>query len=359
MDASKPVNREDEGQISLKDIINKMQEWWRYLLSKWLLIILVALVGAALGLVASLMKKPRYEGELTFILEDAKSGGLGQYASIASQFGINLGGSGGGMGVLSDDNILEFLKSRLIVEKALLSTMQTSKGEKTLADVYIEVNEIKTQPKGQPNQPPVSFPVKQARSTFTRAQDSVLNMIWMRISKSELEVDKASKKSGFIMADFQSGNEVLAKLFVERVVDEATQFYIATKTKRSKVNVDALQKKADSLIALLNQKTMAVAEAQDANLNPIRKVLNVRSELASRDKTVLQTIYSEVVKNLELAKITMAQETPIIQIIDAPVYPLKLVRLGKMKGMIIGGFLGGFLICFFLLVRKTIREIVS
>ncbi|WP_261387554.1 hypothetical protein [Chitinophaga pinensis] len=35
---------------------------------------------------------------MTFVLEDTKSGGLGAYAGLASQFGIDIGG-GGGMGI--------------------------------------------------------------------------------------------------------------------------------------------------------------------------------------------------------------------------------------------------------------------
>ncbi len=53
---------------------------------------------------------------------------------------------------------------------------------------------------------------------------------------------------------------------------------------------------------------------------------SIGSELAMRDKTVLQTMYGEVVKNLEISKIAMAQETPIIQIVDMPILPLEKTK---------------------------------
>ncbi|MCK7558118.1 hypothetical protein MKQ70_25170 [Chitinophaga sedimenti] len=126
------------------------------------------------------------------------------------------------------------------------------------------------------------------------------------------------------------------------MVDVATAFYTKTKTQRSKANVDVLQTKADSLERLLNRKTYATAAAQDLNLNPARSLARVPLEMETRDKMVVQTMYAEVIKNLEFSKLTMAQETPIIQIIDTPVFPLKKIRLGKVKGIITGGMLAGF-----------------
>jgi uncharacterized protein involved in exopolysaccharide biosynthesis len=47
------------------------------------------------------------------------------------------------------------------------------------------------------------------------------------------------------------------------------------------------------------------------------------------------------VKNLELSKMSLLKETPLIQVIDQPVYPLEEIKFGKLKGLVLGGFLGG------------------
>jgi DNA-directed RNA polymerase specialized sigma subunit len=179
------------------------------------------------------------------------------------------------------------------------------------------------------------------------------------IGKQNLNVSKIDKKLSFIAVQVASEDQLFSKFFTERLVAEATDFYVKTKTKRSKTNVDKLQAIADSLELQLNKKTYSTAVAQDLNVNPIRQVANVETEIRSRDKMVLQTMYAEVVKNLEISKMTMAQETPVVQVIDTPILPLKKERFGKLKGLILGGFVGGFLILIILILRKMIRDVMA
>ena len=109
-------NKTDE--ISLKDIINGIIEWKNFIISKWKIIVLFGVLGSAYGFYKGFTNKPIYTAKLTFAMEEKSSGGMGAYAGLASQFGIDLGGSAGG--VFSGENILELMRSRLIIEKTLL-----------------------------------------------------------------------------------------------------------------------------------------------------------------------------------------------------------------------------------------------
>ncbi|MNR67400.1 hypothetical protein D3C85_1913630 [compost metagenome] len=55
----------------------------------------------------------------------------------------------------------------------------------------------------------------------------------------------------------------------------------------------------------------------------------------------------------------LMKEAPLIQVIDLPVYPLDKERLGKAKGIIMGGFSVGFLTVIYLLFRKFLKNILS
>src|SRR2546428_5922946 len=82
-----------DDEISLKEVIYKLREWWQYLLSKWVTIVIAGLIGSALGLGYAFFQKPVYTAQVTFALEEDKGGGgLGAYAGLASQFGIDMGG---------------------------------------------------------------------------------------------------------------------------------------------------------------------------------------------------------------------------------------------------------------------------
>jgi hypothetical protein len=61
----------------------------------------------------------KYNAELTVVVEGEQSGGnLGSMSGIASQFGFDIGGSSST--TFSQNNILELLKSRGVVEAALM-----------------------------------------------------------------------------------------------------------------------------------------------------------------------------------------------------------------------------------------------
>ncbi|GAA3948275.1 lipopolysaccharide biosynthesis protein [Chitinophaga oryziterrae] len=358
MEQNAPTANKPKEELSLRDLVLKLREWWRYLLGKWLIIVPAGLLCGGIGLWLGFNSKPQYIGSLTFVLEESKSSPLGTYAGLASQFGIDLGGGGNGIGVFTGDNIIEFLKSRLMVEKTLLSPITRDGKKITLVDWYIKATKMDESWSEKPSLKGLHYPVGQKRSDFSLQQDSVLNEIQSALVKRDLEVGKPDKKLSFISVQCTTPDEVFSKAFIELLVNEATDFYINTKTKRSKVNVDKLQAVADSIELLLNRKTYSLAAAQDINQNPARQIASAGTEVQSRDKLVLQTMYGEVIKNLELSKMAMAQETPVVQIIDTPILPLKKKKLSKLVGLIVGGFLGGLTAVIVLIVRRLYLDLL-
>jgi hypothetical protein len=317
-------------------------------------------VGACIGLVISLTSEFKYKGVVTFIVEDSKGGLFSAYSGIASQFGIDLGGGGSGNGAFDGDNIMGLLKSRRLLEETLLTGRAKYEGKlMTLADYYISFNEMKDNWKERPDLLTLNYPLQVDRRTFSRDQDSILNVIQDEIAKKLLTVEKTDKKLSFLSVIVNSTDETFSKVFAETLVKVAMDFYVDTKTQRNKTNVDRLQVQADSIEVALNQKTYSVARVQDINVNPAKQVATVGLEVAQRDKLVLQTMYGEVIKNLELSKLAMTQETPIIQIIDYPILPLEKKRFGKVKGVVLGGVAAGFLCMLWLFIRKLYRDIME
>lgn len=346
-------------EISLKGIILFIKSRVNYVFSKWITVLICGIIGMLSGLAVSFLVMPKYRAELSFVLEDSKSGGLGAYASLASQFGLDLPGASGGSGIFVGDNILTFLQSRLMVRRVLLSTIMENGRIMSMADRYIEITRMRNKWKNQSSLVDLHYPVAANPEKFSIVQDSILQIIYEHVTKKELDVTKPDKKLSFINVSYTSPDERFAQLFVIRLAKEATDFYIDMKTQRSKTNVDKLQAKADSILALLNIKTVAAAASQDLNLNPIRKIASVNTELVTRDKTILMTMYGEIIKNLELAKMSMAQETPIIQVVDTPILPLKKQKIGKVTGVLIGGILAGVLCVIYLLLRQFYKEIMA
>jgi uncharacterized protein involved in exopolysaccharide biosynthesis len=63
-------------------------------------------------------------------------------------------------------------------------------------------------------------------------------------------------------------------------------------------------------------------------------------------------IYAEIVKNLEISKISLRQETPLIQLIDEPILPLEFDKAGKIMSALIGLVSGVFLGLFWIIISR-------
>jgi uncharacterized protein involved in exopolysaccharide biosynthesis len=68
-------------------------------------------------------------------------------------------------------------------------------------------------------------------------------------------------------------------------------------------------------------------------------------------------IYQELVKQLEMAKVSHRNNTPLIQIIDSPIYPLENSRWKLMKTLIYGFSLGVFFMTFYFLIVSLFKKI--
>ena len=94
-------------------------------------------------------------------------------------------------------------------------------------------------------------------------------------------------------------------------------------------------------------------------LNPAMNVRRAPSARRQVDVQANTAILTELIKQTELAKVTLRKETPLIQVIDMPILPLKKEKFGKAKGIVMGSFLAGFLVVLGLIVRRLLKSITQ
>jgi hypothetical protein len=334
-----PINNTDE--ISLKELIQKAQAWFAFFKSKWKIILIAGILGGLLGLGYSFTKKTIYTAKLSFALEEKGNMSGSGLASVAAQFGLGgIGGSEGG--VFSGGNMIELLKSRFLIEKTLLSTVSINGKSDLLLNRYIRFNKLDKKWAKKKNLAGLKF-TNADRTKFTLQQDSVLGIISNGLIKKNIAVAQQDKKLSIINVVFASTDEIFAKVFSEKLIETVTDFYIETKTKKSRGNVMLLQNRADSVQRELNAALYGRAQFGDQNMGLIRQQAAVPKLKQEMRVQMLGTLYGELVKNLEFAKLTLMREEPLVQIIDQPILPLPKARLGKLKAIVIGGFLFGFL----------------
>lgn len=330
-------------EFSLQGLILKFREWWRYIILNWMFIFLFAILGGVLGAAYAYFKKPIYTATTTFVLEDEKSsGGLGNLAGLASIAGVDLGGSGGG--IFQGDNILGLYKSRTMLERTLLSKAGFGNANELLVDRYIKFNQLREKWAEKPELAALKFnngSVGTPNSLIVRnrLKDSVLSVIINDLNKNYLTVAKPDKKLSIIKVDVKAKDETFAKAFNDALVKNVNEFYINTKTKKNMQNIMILQNKTDSVRAVMNGAIYSAVAVADAtpNLNPTRQVQRVApAQRAQFSAETNKAILSEMVKNLELTKMSLLKETPLIQVVDQPVLPLEVMRYGFVTSAIKG-----------------------
>jgi LPS O-antigen subunit length determinant protein (WzzB/FepE family) len=340
---------DESKEISLKDLVKRFIAWVKFLFSKWLIIVIASAIGAALGLVFAFTAKPDYSASISFVLSNQNIAG-GGLMGLASQFGFNLGGSS--TDAFSGDNIIALMSSRKMVQQVLL---QKPDGKESLLNSLCKNMEMdKSWASNERTKNAFPFPDDTAKMTLL--QDSLFREVYFFVSKNLLTVEKPDKNQNIYVVTTTSPNEMFSYYFTNSLVNATSVFYIQTKTSNAKRNLDMLQKEADSLRNLLGGAITSTAAQTDLtfNLNPAYQVQRSGAQQSQVRAAALGEAYGEVLKNLEIAKITLLKETPLYQIIDEPSLPLLITKPGKLVSLIIGGFIGAFLIIAFLTVKRII-----
>ncbi len=346
------MQSQETDEISLKELIQQIGETWAYLKTQWVKLLLLGLMGGLGGFFYAKYQKPEYTAKLTFALAEGsdKVGGLG---SIASQFGIDImGGSSGG--AFSGDNLLELMKSRLLIEKTLLTAVDSSGKQKLLINQYIDFHKPKSPKPRKPTDPvAVRFTAdKLDPERFSLAQDSFLGKVCADLAKEHLTVSKVDKKLAIVSVTFKGKDEWFAKYFTQVLTQNVTEFYVETKTRQMRKNVTMMEHKVDSVKQALGRAMYGVASEVDGNQFLVRGVAKVPQAKKQLEIQVLSTMYGELLKNLELSRALMAKEQPLIQLIDQPRFPLEKEKKSKLISFTTGTLIFALITAIYLLFHR-------
>lgn len=338
----------------MKDIFQEIRAIFLYLFAKKWLILLIGFLGGIAGILVATFEKPRYESRLTFSLQE-NGGGLSGALSLAAEFGFNLGG--GGESIFAGDNIMNILTSRRIIEGVLLSADTIDGKPQTMANLYMVYSKLDFSKK--PRIGPIHYPVNANRGTFSYHQDSILFSIYDGIIKNQLRVKRPDKRLNYYEITFKSPNERFSKVFTEKLIALSTDFYVNLKSQRAKETLAILQDRAMAMRGGVKTAIQKQASIRDANLNPAFNNTVAGVQQQQVDATAFGKAYEELFKTLELARYQYLQNLPLLQVIDAPNYPLKKLKKGRLMTGILGAALAGFLGIIVLLMKKQIATVNS
>lgn len=329
--------------IEAAEVKGLLQQFLKKLYKGKLAIALCFLLCISLALGWRWSTTPSYIAKCTFVLEEKGAGGSG-LSGLASQFGFDLGSIAGGSGnFFSGENINDIIGSSTIMEEVLLSKGNDSI---TLADRYLDASGMRNAMGWKDKLTNLSFTKPAASTEAQRLRDTVLLVMQKKIKEKELIIDKTNKKGTIFGVEVKSKDPHFAKQLTERLVSATSEMYIDIKTRNLTSNINKLEKRADSLRNLFGDKSRQTFSYQVLDANQAFKSNLSMAEISSRDKTVIFELYAEIMKNLEISRMMLINQTPVIQLLDRPRDPLVDQRPGYLMvllvGALVGLLLGGF-----------------
>ena len=335
-------NEQHLDDFSVKGLLDNLRVWISFLLTKTKDIIKLSIIFLVLTLVYNYINSPIHYARTSFVLDsESSSNSIGDIASLASLAGINASSFIDASSIFQIDNIQELYRSSSMLKQTLLT--KSTFGNETEMLINRFGREEKIDKKW--NKLGVDFTNQSLFQSKSRLHDSVLFEALKIIKEKYLIVDKPSRKTTILEIGFDHKDELLAKSFNENLVSIVNKFYFKTKTQKTGENLKILQRQADSVKNVLDNSILFLAEKDQSipNPNPLTKVSLVPYQKALVDVQANGAIYQEIVTQLELAKVTHRNKSPLIQIIDKPTLPLENSRLTFLECLIYGLF-GGLLL---------------
>jgi hypothetical protein len=296
----------------------------------WILgaVILGALIAGIYGKIAG---KQKYTAEFIIAAEQEKSSG---WENLLAQFGMDVGGSNPG-GVFVGESLVKLFSVRSSIEEALmLPYQQTGAKQVLLADVFY--NDLSNSTKR--NLKNVAFHAKLKENNS--ATDSALWFLYEHINKNVLSASKPDKKQTFITVNCKHTNDTLALRFAEAMIEVVTEKYIRSITRNVRRSLAVLRKEADSIQWVMNRNIARNASNMDYNINPLQQSAKIEQNKSLIDMQISISLYGEIIKNLKLAELALKKQTPLIEIVDVPHFPLKKSGWHLWQFFVVGALAG-------------------
>ncbi len=348
-----------EDEITLKELILKIKEFYHEIIKSWKLLILLAILFAIFMGYRAYTSEVSYSANLTYMVNKNEGGGLGAIGGILGQFGFS---SKSGS---NKDRIVSLSKSRKVIEKVMFEKVTINSQNDYIANHLITHLDTIDKwyrdklMKGEKH-PLDGFKFKEHFSYDNDTVRMAIKVIYSKIVGGEKTKGCMStgydEDSGVLHINTTLGQQELAADITNITFDKLSDYYVKKTIEAQKATYDIVKFKTDSIGALLKIKENSLANVVDKTHFAQTSKIKLKQTRLQRDIMKLSTMYGESLKNLELADFSLRTNTPYVQVIDRPLLPLKAEKSSLMKSLIIGIFLGLFIGAFFVIARKVYRE---
>ena len=327
----------EQKEVTIKEIVQKLLGFWKLIRGHIKKLVITGLLGGILLIFVAYLTPKQYEAVSTVFLKSGGGGSASMLGGLASQFG--LGGLGGGE--IDEDKFLAIGVSRSVIKQTLCNKVNLNGREDMMINFVL--SDLKLDETWEDEESTLKgFKIRSTNANqFTYVEDSVF--ISLHEILNEEYISLSSSKEGIISATNRFFNDSLSKLFNEIWVEEMSQYFIEKNVSKTKNELGLVQNQVDSIYDLLKNKEVQLAEIKDSKSKVVKFKGYVDEFRLRREIEMLSLMFAEGIKNLEIAKYSLRNQTPVVDLIDRPRLPLEEKKKSKAKSGILGGILGGFI----------------
>ncbi len=302
-EAQKSLHKKEE--IDLLEVFIKA---WKH---RWFIVIFtVAFI--IFGVAYALLKQPLYMSSAKLYKTEGESSSASQLQGLASQFGF-----GGAFGATEMFNITDLVNSRNIKKKVLLHKWNTNKFEKPVN--LIQYFEIEAETKREEIH--AGLMLLDEYISVKTDEETMLTTISALMPEPELSAD-VTNYIVFLIEDYITNEQKM----------------------QTRENLKYINERLDSVKAelLMAEEELKAFRERNRNIG-LSPQLQTEQMRLQRKLTIKQEVYLLLQKELEMTKIELVKETPVVNIVDNAEPPALRAKPKRTLIVIISAFLGFFL----------------
>lgn len=355
-------NMQQSDEITLKELILLIKDYWGILWAKKVYIIAAGLLGALIFGIIEMRNPTTYTANLTFMINESDGSSSGALGGLAASFGLGSVGKG----EYNLEKMISLLKTRNLIQQGLFENIEINGKNDFIANHLIEKYSFHENWKDSKDSDLVGFYFKSdSIESFGRTEYSVLKSIQTKVigsDKSEaLLASEINDDTGIVTIKTKTVDESLSIHLVDTLFEKLSKFYVDKTIEKQKLTYEISKFKADSLKAKLDYLQSKLLNINDSRKSLALSRFDAEKLKIERDYQTSLIAYGEAVKNTEIADFILKSKTPFIQAIDRPIPPLKPNKtlITILNKVIIGGIVGGFLAALGLIVSRIYSSVMN
>lgn len=351
MSVTENYQRKDEDaiEISVSDIIGFFRDNRR-------LIFVGALIGLFLGALYAFSKPNVYTAQVSVMPEiQAKgSGSLGGLGSLAGLAGINIDNMGGQDAIRPDlyPNVLQSIPFALYLLKQPVSSIKLKK-QLSLAAYMDETGKswfgtmfATDKPEDQSVKPSVNPQLIE----LTKQQNDQIKGVLANVTGSY------DKKTGILTIAAIETEAVIAATTAQNSLNYLTNYITTYRTEKSRRQVEFLRRQAAEAKSRYQAAEYALSNYRDSNRAVYLNTAKLEEQRLQADYLLTQSVYNELSKQLEQAKIKVQEETPVFKTLEPASVPLQKSGPKRTVITIVSAVIGAVLVAGMQLVRAFLNR---